>query len=119
MVRGDLHFNGNRTGVQLAVVTDPEGNGLAILSDGADIAVESLGGRVVLSYNSLVSGTGHKKTLPETRYPAAEVDAFDGSLILVPLRAGCWPPSIQRVFQGPGPLRACDNPFWYSYDSSQ
>ena len=119
MVRGDLHFNGNRTGVQLAVVTDPEGNGLAILSDGADIAVESLGGRVVLSYNSLVSGTGHKKTLPETRYPAAEVDAFDGSLILVPLRAGCWPPAIQRVFQGPGPLRACDNPFWYSYDSSQ
>lgn len=118
MVRGDLHFNGNRSGVQLALVTDAAGNGLALLADGADIAVESLGGRVVLSYNSLVSGTGHKKTQSKTSYPAAEVDSFGGSLILIPLRAGCWPPAIQRIFQGPGPLRAADNPFWYNYDSS-
>ena len=118
MVRGDLHFNGNRSGVQLALVTDAAGNGLALLADGANIAVESLGGRVVLSYNSLVSGTGHKKTQPKTCYPAAEVESFGGSLILIPLQAGCWPPAITRVFQGPGPLRAGDNPFWYSYDST-
>ena len=118
MVRGDLHFNGNRSGVQLALVTDAAGNGLALLADGANIAVESLGGRVVLSYNSLVSGTGHKKTQPKTCYPAAEVESFGGSLILIPLQTGCWPPAITRVFQGPGPLRAGDNPFWYSYDST-
>ncbi len=118
MVRGDLHFNGNRSGVQLALVTDAAGNGLALLADGANIAVESLGGRVVLSYNSLVSGTGHKKTQPTTCYPAAEVESFGGSLILIPLQAGYWPPAITRVFQGPGPLRAGDNPFWYSYDST-
>ena len=118
MVRGDLHFNGNRSRVQAAVVTDAEGNGLALLADGANIAVESLGGRVVLSYNSLVSGTGHKKTQPKTCYPAAKVDSFCGSLILIPLQAGCWPPAIARIFQGPGPLRARENPFWYSYDST-
>lgn len=119
MVRGDLHFNGNRSGVQLALVTDAEGNGLAILADGANIAVESLGGRTVLSYNSLVSGTGHKKTMSRINHPAAEVDAFGGSLILVPLRAGAWPEALTRIFPGPGPLRTGNNPFWYSYDSTQ
>ena len=39
-----------------------------------------------------------------------------GSLILVPLQAGCWPETLTRVFTGPGPLRRPDNPFWYSYD---
>lgn len=118
MVRGDLHFNGNRSHVQLALVTDEAGNGLALLADGADIAVESLGGRTVLSYNSLVSGVGHKKTMSRVNHPAAEVDSFGGFLILIPLRAGCWPPAITRLFQGPAPLRAGDNPFWYSYDST-
>ena len=116
MVRGDLHFNGNRSEVYVAIVTDAEGNGLAILADGADIAVESLGGRTVLSYNSLVSGTGHKKTMPLTIYPAAETDSFGGSLTLVPLKAGAWPEVLTRIFSGPGPLRQPDNPFWYSYD---
>ena len=116
MVSGDLHFNGNRSGVQVALVTDAEGNGLAILADGADVAVESLGGRTVLSYNSLVSGTGHKKTMSRINFPAADVEAFSGSLILVPLQAGCWPEALTRVFTGPGPLRQPDNPFWYSYD---
>ena len=49
-------------------------------------------------------------------FPAADVEAFSGSLILVPLQAGCWPEALTGVFTGPGPLRQPDNPFWYSYD---
>ena len=115
-VKGDLHFNGNRTGVQVAVVSDTKGNGLAIIADGADIAVEVLGGRIVLSYNSLVSGVGHKKTISQTNYPAAKVSSFGGSLTLIPLKEGGWPEALERIFGLPDPSMKPDNPFWYSYD---
>ncbi|MBQ5943608.1 MAG: hypothetical protein IJL61_02665 [Bacteroidales bacterium] len=115
-IKGDLDFNGNRTGVQVAVVTDAKGNGLAILADGADISAEVLGGRIYLSYNSLVAGVGHKKTIGAENFPAGDVESFGGRLTVVPLREGCWPEPLERVFGNPAPGRAPVNPFWYSYD---
>ncbi len=115
-IKGDLDFNGNRTGVQVALVTDEKGNGLAILSDGADISAEVLGGRIYLSYNSLVAGVGHKKTMSPLNYPAGEVKSFGGKLILIPLQEGRWPEPLERIFGSPAPARGPVNPFWYSYD---
>ena len=115
-IKGDLDFNGNRTGVQVAVVTDARGNGLAILADGADISADVLGGRIYLSYNSLVAGVGHKKSIGAVNYPAGDVKSFGGKLILIPLREGRWPEPLERVFGGPAPGRGPEYPFWYSYD---
>lgn len=116
LLKGDLSFNGNRTGVRLALVTDAKGDGLAILADGADIAVEVLGGRIVLSYNSLVSGVGHKKTMSQINHPASEVRSFGGKLTLIPLEAGRWPEALERIFGYPDPSEKPYHPFWYSYD---
>ena len=50
MKKGDLHFNGNRRNVEMAAFTDDDGNGIAILCDSANIAVEVKNGQMVVSY---------------------------------------------------------------------
>jgi beta-galactosidase len=119
MKKGDLHFNGNRRNVEMATLTDDDGNGIAILCDGANIAVEVKNGQMVVSYNSLVSGMGNKKILPTVLHKASEVEQIKGTFAVIPLTAGNWPKGIQDVLGYPDKSVKVNNPFYYSYDSSK
>ncbi len=116
--KGDLHFNGNRHNVEIIALTDDEGNGMAILCNRADIAVELKNGQIIVSYNSLVSGVGNKKTMPDVLYKANKVEQIKGTFTIIPLSAGNWPQKMEEVLGYPDKSANVFNPFYYSLDSS-
>lgn len=117
--RDDLHFNGDRHAVELMTITDADGNGVALIVDRADIALERKNGRVVVSFNSLVSGLGAKKDVPDQVYKARDVKHIKGSFRLLSLKAGQWPKEIESLVGLPDKTRKPYAPFYYSYDSSK
>lgn len=119
MKRGDLYFNGNRHNVEMAALTDDDGNGIAILCNSADIAVEVKNGQITVSYNSMVSGVGNKKIKPTLLYKADEVEQIKGTFTVIPLTAGNWPKQIQGILGYPDKSEKVNNPFYYSFDSSK
>jgi beta-galactosidase len=113
----DLHFNGNRTNAEIAVLTDGKGNGVALLGDQKNISVELRNNQIVVSHNSMVSGVGNKKNMPTPVFPANDISSISGKLEIIPLVEGCWPEKLKEIF-GPEvrpvvPFR----PFYYSYDT--
>jgi beta-galactosidase len=115
----DLFFQGNRRGVDLAVISRPDGTGIAIVGESMDIAVERdqhIPGIINVRHNVLLSGLGNKGVRPEVEIDAATVDRIKGSFTLIPL-TGDWPASLVRWF---GPQRApapvITRPFVKSYD---
>lgn len=113
--RDDLHFQGNRREVELALLTADDGAGFALSSAPADIAVERQGALTLLSHNALIGGLGNKGTSPETTVRADGTARIAGSFTLVPL-ARAWPSALTRIFGAPGPAATVYKPFYHSYD---
>ena len=63
--REDLHFQGNRRNVEVAMLVDPAGKGFLVASQPTDLAVENTAAGIVLSQNAVVSGRGNKGGGPE------------------------------------------------------
>lgn len=119
--KGDLYFTGNRAKVEVAVLTDPEGNGVAIIGDRANIAVEVVDGKFIVSHNALVSGKGNKKTMPIPAYriEADAVKEISGTFRIVPLQANHWPKKLIEIFGSPDKTKKPFAPFYHSYDCSK
>lgn len=114
----DLHFNGNRTNVEIAVLTDRKGNGIALLGDQKNISVELRESRIVVSHNSIVSGAGNKKSMPTVVSPASDISSINGKLEIIPLVEGRWPEKLKEIFGTEIKPVVPFKPFYYSYDSS-
>ena len=120
MHKNDIHFNGNRANVEIAILTDDEGNGLAVLSDSKNISVELNNGQIVVSQNVFLSGLGNKKNIPSQIIRAEDVFQLKGVLKIIPLQKSSWPETLRKIFceqgiQLPKPFK----PFYYSYDTSK
>lgn len=111
----DIAFQGNRQQVDIAMFTDGAGNGLALIADKADIAVEHTEAGLVVSHNALVSGRFNKFGWPDLLYSADEKKQITGSFRLLPL-AGSWPPVIQQLFGTRDSKAIPFRPFYHSYD---
>jgi len=116
--KGDINFNGNRRNVELAVLTDNQGNGIALLCDKSNISVELRNNQIIVSNNSFVSGEGNKKNMPITLIKAEEVSEIEGKITIIPLNAGRWPKKIKDILGYPDKSLKAFNPFYYSYDTS-
>lgn len=112
---GDLNFQGNRRGVEVALLTGEDGRGLAVLGTKMDIAVEDSDAGLILSHNVVLSGRGNTDIGPEVSIRASELRRVFGSFALVPIETP-WPPPFRDWFAPisslPKPLR----PFVHSYD---
>jgi len=113
--RRDIRFQGNRRGVDLAVLSEPDGGGLAIAGEGMDVAVENLSEGTVFSHNAAVSGRGNKGGDPEQPLRAADVHHIAGRFTVIPF-AQAWPEPLLRWFGDPAAAVEVQHPFVHSYD---
>ncbi|MFT3992245.1 MAG: glycoside hydrolase family 2 TIM barrel-domain containing protein [Luteolibacter sp.] len=114
--REDLHFEGNRRGTELAMLTTPSGSGIAMaLSNLADVAVERDGDKTLLSHNAVISSTGNKGASPEYSVKADKTESISGGFTLIPLD-NTWPAMLTRWFGKPAAAKNVFHPFYHSYD---
>ena len=113
--RADLNFQGNRRQVELALLTGPDGAGVALGGTDMDVAVEREGGNTILSHNALISGRGTKIGKPDTAIEADDQLAIKGHFTLLPL-AAVWPSPLTEWF-GPASAKVpVFQPYFHSYD---
>src|SRR5574344_283069 len=88
MTAGDLYFEGNRMGVDAALMTDDAGNGILLTCKNGKINFEQTDKGIVVTCNAYVSGIGPKSKA--TSYPvyADKISDISGSLILYKVAAG-------------------------------
>ena len=114
---GDLYFEGNHSGIDAALLTDKDGNGLLLTGDSLSLNFEQTDRGLVVTVNAAVSGQGPK--FAKTHFPGwqrgdAPVSARFQCRRIV---AGQWPTAVARLFRPaqcvPAPLR----PFVTQYDT--
>lgn len=120
--REDLYFPGNRRGVELALLTRPQGDGLIIMgADPITIDVENKKDMIILSHLALVPGEeGNSADQGEnvdvsSRLKADSIDKVAGRFTLVPLNRS-WPHSLVSWFGDPEKRVETKKPFLRSYD---
>jgi beta-galactosidase len=112
--RDDLYFQGNRRQVELALLTTPQGSGIALGGTGMDVAVEREGDATVLSHNAVISGRGNKFVGPDQMIKAEDRPRIAGK-ITVFMIPDQWPTVLREWFGNPSaavPFR----PYFHSYD---
>lgn len=113
--RGDLNYQGNRRGTEIALATNPQGFGVALVTDAADVAIERYGDKTLLSHNAVISGLGNKGTTPETFINVEKTPRIAGNFMLIPLDE-TWPAALTRWFGEPDAVAEISRPFHHSYD---
>ncbi len=113
--RDDLYFGGNRRGTEVAVLSTPAGNGFALLSPPADIAVEVTPEGVILSHNAALSSRGNKGNSAEVPLRVSSLKTIAGQFTLLPL-GSAWPVALARWVGPPTENVAVQKPFYRSYD---
>lgn len=119
--KGDLNFNGNRANVEVAVLTDVAGNGIAIIGDNSNISVELIDGQIIVNHDALVSGNGNKKSIaqPAYRVDASQIKQMKGMIKIMPLHANYWPKKLIEIVGLPDKSKKAYAPFYYGYDWSK
>ena len=117
MNSGDINFQGNRAKVDCAMFTDAEGNGVMLLANRANIAVERTPDGILISHNAFVSGRFNKGNSPELYYTFEKIDGIKGSFMLLPLN-GNWNTEIRKIFGNPEDKVVPFNPYFNSYDQN-
>jgi len=112
---GDLNFQGNRPGVDIAVFSDNTGKGFALIAYQANLSVECVKEGIIVSHNTLVSGRFNKFSWPETLYKMDDIKELSGSFSIVPLDSN-WPKVLRSLFGNPTIVAVPFKPFYNSYD---
>jgi beta-galactosidase len=115
LTRADIRFQGNRREVELALLTNPAGEGLSVAGEGMEVAVENTAEGTVLSHNALVSGRGNKGGGPEEPINADQLKHFSGKFTIM-VMGPSWPALLTNWFGRPGALAEVQHPFYHSYD---
>ena len=117
MSAGDLYFEGNRMGVDAALLTDHDGNGLLVVGDSLNLSFEQTDRGIVMTVNAAVSGQGPK--FARTAFPVVSrrVGTVGGTFRLYPVSADQTPAAVSRLFQRPADVRPPFRPFVTQYDT--
>ena len=113
----DLYFEGNHEGVDAALLTDADGNGLLVVGDSLNLNFEQTDRGIVLTVNAAVSGQGPK--FARTHFPGwtKEQGPVGASFSLYRIVADRWPQALEQLFlpasQVPAPL----HPYASQYDT--
>ena len=115
--KDDLYFEGNRRGVDAALLTDAEGNGLLLFCRNGNVSFEQTDRGIVVTYNAAVSGQGPK--FARTAFPviARQTGTVEGEFYLYRVDAAAMPPLLHRLFGRPCDIPAPFHPFATQYDT--
>ena len=113
----DLYFEGNRMGVDAALFTDGEGNGLLVVGDSLNLNFEQTDRGIVMTVNAAVSGQGPK--FARTAFPVVSkrVGTLSGEFRLYSIRAGQVPEAVGKMFARPADVPPAFRPFCTQYDT--
>ena len=113
----DLYFEGNRMGVDAALFSDKEGNGLLVVGDSLNLNFEQTDRGIVMTVNAAVSGQGPK--FARTAFPviSKNVGTVSGSFRLYRIEANNVPQVIKSLFLHPTSVPAPFHPFKTQYDT--
>ena len=115
--KDDLYFEGNHGGIDAALFTDRQGNGLLVVGDSLNLNFEQTDRGIVLTVNAAVSGQGPKfaKTAFNGWKPAD--GPVSATFRLYRIKADQQPETVKRFFgeaiKVPQPL----HPFVTQYDT--
>lgn len=111
----DINFQGNRSGIQIAVITDKSGYGFALLGDKVNLELEKTPDGLLISHNADLSGRYNKKTLPEKLIMARDVKQISGHFTLIPV-SNKWTSVLTQLWGKPNKVAIPFVPFYHSYD---
>ena len=114
----DLYFEGNRMGVDAALFSDKDGNGLLVVGDSLNINFEQTDRGIVMTVNAAVSGQGPK--FARTAFPviSKEVGTVSGEFRLYRVTADSWPQFfLSPLVEAASPYRGDTLPFETQYDT--
>ena len=111
--KDDLYFEGNRMGVDAAIFSDRNGNGLLVVGDSLNLNFEQTDRGIVMTVNAAVSGQGPK--FARTAFPviSKEVGTVSGSFRIYRVTADNWP----QIFDSPQAVPAPFHPYETQYDT--
>lgn len=111
--KDDLYFEGNRMGVDAALFSDRDGNGLLVIGDSLNLNFEQTDRGIVMTVNAAVSGQGPK--FARTAFPviSKEVGTVSGEFQIYHIQPNLWP----KLFDGPQAVPAPFHPFKTQYDT--
>lgn len=117
MQQGDLYFEGNRRGVDAAMLTDGNGEGLLLVCNNGNVSFEQTDRGIVLTYNAAVSGEGPK--FARTAFPviANKVGTVSGDFYLYRIDNTKTPQLLCTLFAAPKTVPAPFHPFETQYDT--
>ena len=115
--KDDLYFEGNRRGVEAALLTDAEGNGLLVFGQQGNVSFEQTDRGIVVSCNAAVAGLGPK--FARTAFPvvARQTPPLKGSFYLYRVEAAKMPRLLRALFADPQAVPAPFRPFEKMYDT--
>jgi len=111
----DINYQGNRSGIEIAVISDKHGNGFAIFCNKENLVLEKTPEGILFSHNADLSGRYNKKVLPEKLIMAKDVKRISGEFTIVPLDMK-WPSILQQLFGKSSNVTNPFKPFYHSYD---
>ncbi len=113
----DIYFEGNRMGVDAALFSDKNGNGLLVVGDSLNMNFEQTDRGIVMTVNAAVSGQGPK--FARTAFPviSKHVGTIKGEFCLYYIDAHDMPQTIKDLFVDPQTVPAPFHPFETQYDT--
>ena len=109
----DLYFEGNRMGVDAALFSSRDGNGLLIVGDSLNMNFEQSDRGIVMTVNVAVSGQGPKFARSAFPVISKEVGTLSGNFRIYRIDASSWP----KIFDRPQAVPAPFHPFVTQYDT--
>ena len=113
----DLYFEGNHGGVDAALLTDKDGNGVLVVGDSLNLNFEQTDRGIVLTVNGSVSGEGPKfaKTAFKGWQPGD--GPVKGSFRFYYIKGDVTPEVVKHMFMPASEVPAPFKPFLTQYDT--
>lgn len=117
MRKDDLYFEGNRMGVDAALLTDAAGDGILLVCNQGNVNFEQTDKGIVLTCNAAVSGQGPKSS--RTKFPviAKNLGTVSGEFYLYRVKAEQMPKILSELFVCPSAVPEAYKPFETQYDT--
>ncbi len=115
--KDDLYFEGNRRGVDAALLTDESGDGILLFCENGNVSFEQTDEGIILTYNAAVSGQGPK--FARTAFPviAQQTGTVQGDFYLYRVDSRHLPQIVSELFKAPQTIPTPFHPFEKQYDT--
>lgn len=115
--KDDYRFSGNRSHVELSLLSSSDETGIIVWDELGNIGVDKMHGNIILSQNVHVAGYGSKFINPCQMLPLQDLHGQKGRILLLPRSKNDLQHSAAKIFYKDGtlPLRVPDRPFLKGY----